>query len=312
MKRADEEAHIWLDKMRHRDESEHRAEFDAWMAKPENAAAYARAGEEYEFHQGISTSRIAAEGRDQRSAPGSGRWAFATILAAAIALGYAWLVLGRNHETQIADLPAETPLTRLADGSLVVLTEGGRIETSFTADERRVILAAGRARFEVAHDSSRPFIVVADGSETVALGTIFEVDLLTPGQPRVALVEGSVEVRGSKSGRVLRLRPGEAAIVPEAGPRIVKPMTSAQPERVQADGTPLRAVLAQVNRTNAVPIRLADPALGDLEITGRFEYRDSAALARQLAAALALDVEATDAGPLLRARIKTSLPVKNP
>ena len=75
MKRADEEAHIWLDKMRHRDEAEHRAEFDAWMAKPENAAAYQRASEEYEFHQGLSTSRIAADVRDQTAQPGNRRWA---------------------------------------------------------------------------------------------------------------------------------------------------------------------------------------------------------------------------------------------
>ncbi len=312
MKRADEEAHIWLDKMQHRDEAGHRAEFDVWMAKPENAAAYARARKEYEFHQGLSTSRIAADVRDEASVPGSRRWAFATILAAAIALGFAWLVLGRDHETQIASPSAEAQPTRLADGSRVVLTEGGRIETRFTDGERRVILAAGRARFEVAHDSSRPFIVMAGGSETVALGTIFEVDLLTPGQPRVALVEGSVEVRGAKGGRALRLRPGEAAIVSDGNLRIVNPSVSAEPERIEADGTPLRAVLAKANRTNPVPIRLADPALGDLEITGRFEFSNSAALARQIAAALGFDVEVTQTGPVLRAKSKMSLPVKNP
>lgn len=312
MKRADEEAHIWLDKMRHRDESEHRAEFDAWMAKPENAAAYARAIEEYEFHQGLSTSRIAAEARDQKAEPGSRRWAFATILAAAIALGCAWLVLGRGHETQIADTSTKTSPTRLADGSRVVLSEGGRIETRFTDGERRVMLTAGRARFEVAHDSSWPFVVVAGGSETVALGTIFEIDLLTPQRPRIALVEGSIEVRGAKESRALRLRPGEAAVVSDGIPRILKPAASVQPERIEANGTPLRVVLAQANEANTLPIRLADSALGDLEITGRFEYRDSAALARQLAAALALDVETTDAGPVLLAPNKMSLPVKNP
>jgi transmembrane sensor len=312
VKRADEEAHIWLDKMRHRDETEHRAEFDAWMAKPENAAAYARATEEYEFHQGLSTSRIAAGLSNQATVPGGRRWAFASILAAAIALGFAWLVVGSRHEPQVAAVSAATKSMRLTDGSRVVLSEGGRIETRFTDGERRVILAAGRARFEVAHDSSRPFIVVAGGSETVALGTIFEVDLLTPQRPRIALVEGSIEVRGAKDRRALRLRPGETAIVSDGSPRTLKPAASFQPERIEADGTPLRVVLAQVNQINAVPIRLADPALGDLEITGRFEFGKSAALARQFAAALSLDVETTEAGLLLRARNQMSLPVKNP
>ena len=37
--------------------------------------------------------------------------------------------------------------------------------------KRQVVMTGGRARFTVAHDASRPFRVVAGGSEIVALGT---------------------------------------------------------------------------------------------------------------------------------------------
>lgn len=316
MKRADREAHVWLDKMRHRDPEVHRAGFDAWMESPQNAAAYARASAEYEFHKGLSRSRIDAGRRARKAAKSRQRWAFATILAAAIALGGAWLVLGDRTGPQIATNSSAHDETIMPDGTRIRLTGGARIDARFDVHERRIILLSGRARFEVARDKTRPFVVAAGGSETRALGTIFEIDLTNAAVPRIALIQGKVEVRGVRGEQTMQLRPGEIAEVPAEGPRVVKTTAAAAatPVRIEADQTSLDAVLAQANRQNGLPIRLADPALGKLEITGRFEVRDSAALARQLGAALDLDVEMTDAGPLL-VRVganRMSLPVKNP
>lgn len=303
MKRADREAHIWLDRMKSADADQHRAAFEEWLRIPGNAPAYADALDDYEFSQGFSRTRMASGARPKATNTGGPRWAFATVLAAAIALGAAWLLLGNGNAPQLAEVPAESRSASLVDGTRVMLMDGATMSTRFGAGERRVLLTGGRARFEVAHDAARPFIVEGGGSETVALGTIFEVNLLDPRVPRVALVDGSVEVRGMQSRKTIRLRPGETAEVPLAGPRIMTgPAARMSPGRIEADETPLREVLADANRTNTVPIRLADAAIGELRITGNFEVGNSAALARQLAAALDLDVSETAEGLLLRVR----------
>src|SRR3546814_19997131 len=84
----------------------------------------------------------------------------------------------------------------LEDGTRVALMDGAKIDPKFSPGERRVILIGGRARFTVAHDTTRPFRVEAAGSETTALGTIFEVDLRGR-EPVIHLVEGSVEIRST-------------------------------------------------------------------------------------------------------------------
>ncbi len=176
--------------------------------------------------------------------------------------------------------------------------DGAWAEPQFSDTERRVRLHGGRARFDVAHDSARPFIVVAGISETKALGTVFEVDARSD-VPKVKLVRGLVEVRLGGTTKTVRLAPGESAEVAQSGPRLIPAMTSpvqtAEPTTMlAADGLPLGAVIDAANKANAKPIRLADPALASLPVTGRFDVDNGAALARKLAAAL--DLEAAE-GP---------------
>jgi transmembrane sensor len=152
-------------------------------------------------------------------------------------------------------------------------------------------LHGGRARFEIAHDAARPFIVIAGRSETVALGTVFEVDAREV-TPKIKLVSGSVEVRLGGTAKTLRLAPGERAEVPESGPRLLPEMTSPVPSTtLAANNLPLVAVLDAANKTDGKPIRLADPALASLPVTGRFDVADDESLARKLAAALGLMAE---------------------
>lgn len=305
MSRADREATAWLDKMMRDDAEDHRAEFERWVAKPANAAAYAEAKAVWNIAGGVSQTRIAALTRARQRAASGKRWAIAAILVAVIALGFATQFLGEENPAQLAVAPAAPSETQLADGTRVLLMDGARIEARFGESERRVVLTGGRARFHVAHDASRPFTVEAGGSETIALGTVFEVDL-RQAAPRVSLIEGSVEVRASGRGTGLRLRPGESAEVQPTGPHLVAKSNELLPSALlDADRLPLGTVVERANRVNVVPIRLADPALGALRVTGRFDMKDSAALARKLAAALDLEVETTGDGPSLRAPVRS-------
>ncbi len=299
MSPAQHEAAEWAVRMRGAPSEADREAFKLWYAKPGNAEAFAVAEDDFAVSGAASRTRIEAMARSEagakkeRNAPGGFRWAVATVAAIGIAVAFGWH-MGRQADTpQIAAGPMLPGQLRLADGSTVTLMDGAWAEPQFSDTERRIRLHGGRARFDVAHDSARPFIVIAGVSETKALGTIFEVDARSS-IPTVMLVRGSVEVRLGGTSKAVRLSPGESAEVSDAGPRLIPAMTSpvqaTEPTTMlAADALPLGSVIDAANKANAKPIRLADPALASLPVTGRFDVADGASLARKLAAALGLE-----------------------
>lgn len=300
----DSEAGHWFARMRASDADQDRAAFDEWRADPENAAAYAAFEEDWLLTGGIAPEHLAAHGEERTAAaPDRARWALAAALILALSIGFAWTLLGNRDAAPIV-AGNESGEVILEDGTRVVLMDGATLKPDFSAAERRVLLTGGRARFTVAHDAARPFRVEAAGSETTALGTIFEVDL-TGTRPVIHLVQGSVEVRAkAKPQASLRLRPGQRAEVEDDTPRLIETgatdAASAMASLVDraapasllvAEGLPLGAVIERANRVNTGQIRLADPSLASRLISGRFDVTDAGALARKLAAALDIGVE---------------------
>lgn len=300
MRSVEREAAEWAVRMRGRPTEADREAFKQWYAKPGNAEAFAMSEDDVAVARTASRSRIDAKARSERNASPGFRWAVATVAAVGIALAFAWHMAPLDDTQQIAAGTMLPGQLRLADGSTVTLKDGAWAEPQFSQTERRVRLHGGRARFDVAHDSARPFIVVAGISETKALGTVFEVDARSD-VPKVKLVRGLVEVRLGGTTKTVRLAPGESAEVAESGPRLIPAMTSPvqTPEptsMLAADGLPLGAVIDAANKVNVKPIRLADPALASLPVTGRFDVANGASLARKLAAALGLEaIEGPDA-----------------
>lgn len=289
MTRQQREAADWAALMRGTPSDAERRAFDDWRDAPGNADAYARAVDDWAYSAQTSRQRIEAKARSERIAPGSLRWAVATVAAVGLALGFAYYLQGDRDQRQIAAGPTPGQL-RLADGTVVTLMDGAWVNPQLSDTERRVILNGGRARFEVAHDPTRPFIVVAGRSETRAIGTIFEIDA-REAVPRIKLIKGVVEVRSNAAGEALRLGPGEVADVPASGPRRVPAIASPVPTTIlAANDLPLGAIIDRANAASGRHIALADPALAALPVTGRFDVADISPLARKLAAALDLDI----------------------
>lgn len=317
MSDRDTEAAYWFARMRAPDADGDKADFEAWRAEPENAAAYARAEDNWLLVGGVAPEHLAAH-RAAAATPrrSSAQWALAAALVLALSLGFAWIFLGnRSSEPIVAE--NSTGEMVLEDGTRVALMDGAKIDPKYSRGERRVILTGGRARFTVAHDATRPFRVEAAGSETTALGTIFEVDLRGR-EPVIHLVEGSVEIRSTAMPRApLLLRPGQRATVATDGPKLIEPAASSAPVAMAppvgspeppsllvADNLPLGAVIDRANRVNAAKIEIADAASGNRLVSGRFDVADAGSLARKLAAALDLEVEDRGDSYLLKAKIK--------
>jgi transmembrane sensor len=186
---------------------------------------------------------------------------------------------------------------RLGDGTVVTLDAQTRLDLRFSAGERRLMLKAGRERFEVARDASRPFIVMAGAREVVATGTVFDVSL-AGGDVAVTLLEGGVDVRDVTPGSrraVVRLAPGQGLQIAGGRPPVPRPVTAAERQwpsgMLEFDGTPLREVLAIANRYSRRPIILGDASLGELRVTGGYPLGDPTKLAATLAATFGCTVE---------------------
>lgn len=190
------------------------------------------------------------------------------------------------YETRVGEIRT----VPLPDGSSVVLDTGSRMTVAFTADGRRLDLEKGRARFDVVSDQQRPFRVVIPGGEVIARGTIFDVSLIDA-VPLVTALEGEVELRGdaSKGNEPLQLQAGKSltlgqAVAQKASPTEIRWVSG----MLTVNGTALGDAVAAINRYNRVQLRLGDPALAPLQVTGAFRVRDPSGFADAIAQSLRL------------------------
>lgn len=197
----------------------------------------------------------------------------------------------------------------LNDGSTIELDVSSAIEVEITAAERRIVLLRGRALFQVAHDSARPFSVDAGAGRTVALGTRFQVDRYND-SVAVTLAEGSVSVTGlgDLDGQAERLQPGEQLSY-QAKPRAwykrfvdLQAATAWERGRLVFHGTPLAEALIEVNRYVDRPIRLDDPSLASLPVSGNFIAGDSDLVVSALLQTLPISADQQSDGILLLRR----------
>ncbi len=96
----------------------------------------------------------------------------------------------------------------LADGTVMRLNSDTRVRfpNTFAGEERRVFLV-GEAYFEVARDTSRPFLVEFSEGGVQVLGTHFNVKARREQSAFATLVSGKVKVSSGKDSVVLK--PGE-------------------------------------------------------------------------------------------------------
>lgn len=211
---------------------------------------------------------------------------------ALLAVAAAWILLALPAGVDPLASPREAIIhpgpekLTLADGSLVELNQGARVEEAFTANERRVRLVSGEAFFVVARDPIRPFVVEAGDVTVAALGTAFDV-LLAAHEVAVLVTEGRVQVDrpGTSTAEALPsvvLNPRQRAVVPlHAGPitsPVVHEVTPAEVDRALSwkglrlefvDMT-LEEVVKTFNRYNRRKLVVNDPETAAILVAGNF------------------------------------------
>lgn len=286
--------------------------FDAWLAAdPSHAVELERIGAGWRTLNGIGSLGSVADDAEavllraqarrarRRVVQLAGAW-FAA--AAVILLMYVGWWRAPTPPVGFHVLASTSREVKLPDGSVAVLNGASRIETDYTAAQRRVRLVEGEAHFLVTRDTGRPFLVVAGPVTVRAVGTAFNVRL-DPSVVDVLVTEGKVQVSDNAQGGSLLPAPPENARPVEVGseggpvliagyrarvnldgtsealsqahvaavaPQDIRQALAWQSTRLVFNETPLDEVVAAFNRYNPRQLTLGDPELRHRRISGVF------------------------------------------
>lgn len=291
------EAAAWLTRLQ---ESERTAAtetaFKEWLSvSPTHARAFSRVNDVWDIIPGA----LAPAQRPQASHPSRGsrkrEWLRAPRLAIA---AYAMLlvVVGIVRMANPAERTYQTAVGAqqtvvLDDKTRVTLNTDTRLTVEYRWSERRILLERGEALFHVANNPDRPFVVQTGDKQVLALGTVFGVRR-DPQRVEVTLLEGKVWVGVPESSGQAELSvvlaPGERLIARADGTHALdRPDIEAslawQRGQVHFDNTTLANAVAELNRYSGARIRITDPALAGLRISGVFSVHDPAKFATAVA-----------------------------
>ena len=181
--------------------------------------------------------------------------------------------------------PGEQKTITLVDSSTIQMNTNTTLTVKMSARFRKVILSGGEAFFTVAHDKRRPFEVTADRGTIRALGTRFNV-YKQPGGVTVSVIEGSVRICTKADYGVTKavhkqvlvqgyqLSYTQSGAISSLGAVNIKEVSAWRDGKLIFDEMPLAEVIQEVNRYRTGQIRIADPNLKDLRVSGVFKSND--------------------------------------
>jgi len=219
------------------------------------------------------------------------RLVLATAAAIAVAGVFAWF--GSYH---LGWKPYETGVggrekIELADGSTVDLNTNTELNARITHSRRDIMLTRGEALFHVAHDSTRPFYVVAGGTVVRAVGTAFSVRIRDAEHVDVLVAEGRVAVGApgteanfenpSLLATAPKVSAGQAATVRRNSVAVrnllLKDVTRKlawTAGHLAFQGETLNDAVQEFNRYNQRQIGIADPSIMTVQVGGSFRTTD--------------------------------------
>ncbi len=280
------------------------AELDGWLAQsPTHMTAYLRVSAAWENSGRLTALRIVrapvpSQATQRRMLPllmGA-----AATLAVAAVIGSALLppLFAPRVKTYGTGIGGHETL-KLADGSQIELNTDTRLRIEVGTRERKVWLEKGEAYFQIRHDASRPFVVLAGKDRVIDLGTKFTVRR-EPHRLQVAVMEGKVQLESNSGAkaRSISLTRGDVVVSSaNAMPLQHKPEAELAKELGWRNGvltfenTTLADAAAEFNRYNAEKVVVTGADVERLTIGGKFSKNDVAAFAELAQHVLGLKVE---------------------
>lgn len=227
---------------------------------------------------------------------GPRRYALRLLVAAAGAAVTTWALSDRDAMRVLA-ADARTPAgvsrdVHLADGSLLKLNTASAADWRYRPDRREVWLREGEVMVQTA-DDARPFVLHARAGSVTGTSARFIARDLDAGQSlRVAVIEGSVALRGREGG-LRTLQAGEEALMQRDGSyrvQALQPVTTAWLRGVLlAKQLPLGEFLAELSRYRSGLVQ-CEPRVAGLRVNGEFATDDTGKVLDELGSTLTISV----------------------
>jgi transmembrane sensor len=247
------------------------------------------------------------------------QWAAAAIVVIVVGLSASFL---ENDANDVIETAYETDVgeqreVELEDRSRITLDALTKVKVRMARDSRVVELIQGQAHFSVSSDPKRPFRVAAGDHAITAVGTSFNVEYLE-NQIVVAMIEGKVAVSlgapaengdpesarripPKRAGRTIDLVAGQSLRVMSDGQLDLIPDADISAAIAWRKGmliladTRLGDAILELNRHSRLQIRISDPAVASLLVSGVFESGDAEAFLETIQSIL--PVSASQIGP---------------
>lgn len=276
---------------------EEHARFKQWQDEsPEHVAAYART--EHLYHRAADLRldpqwRAAGQAARRRTAQAASRrrslqWGLSIAAMLVLTIGIGWRLWDpAQPEQHYATATGERRNVILEDGSSIVLDTDSALSVHYSRKHRNLVLQRGQAQFSVTKAPDRPFVVQAGGGAVRAVGTQFQVRK-RDSHIQVTLLEGVVTVAATAvtpnaSVRTATLAAGEqlsfddARLWQKASVNLEAAKGWTHGELV-FERRPLAEMIDEMNRYTTAKIRLGDPSLRDLRVSGAFYDNDQESL----------------------------------
>ncbi len=206
-----------------------------------------------------------------------------------VLIGSVWLVnnlmqndpqeKAKSDQTEVkAEMLAETgpSSVSLSDGSQVDLNEGSTLSfpKSFSGDERLVELE-GQAFFDIARDTTKPFIITTEGGNVQVLGTSFMVSAW-PNEDEVVVTVRTGKVKLYKEKAEVFLTKGMTGVISKSEGTVsighAAPDESYWQNRtLRFESTQIKDVVATLNKVFKANISVENEALNACTLTAEFK-----------------------------------------
>lgn len=301
-------------------------DFDAWLtASPTHAQAYDAAlalDERLDLDAHLAQGEplaaplaapLSAKVIPLRPARRAWVWSAGAAIAATFVAGAVLLPasgLMGAHETTYVTGVGERRTIALEDGSRIEMNAASRVTVRFERHARRVRMDDAQAFFDVAKDSSRPFLISAGDTQVRVVGTQFDVRR-RDGQVAVNVQRGLVEVRpdASSDAAPFRLRPGQGLAHREGQSADAKLSTVAVEEvagwrqgRLIYRDQPLSQIAGDMNRLFPRPVKLGDAQAANMRLSGVLIVDEQDAMVDRLSHLLPVRTTTTEDAIVIRAR----------
>lgn len=257
---------------------ENRQQFNRWYYKnTAHQAAYAHAERLWsELNQlkeqtSIPGLKEARRIRPKRSpARALGLAALTLVASALISIG--WMEYNAETVTYVTRTGEQQTVT-LIDGSSIDLNTATRLQVRISLFQRQIILDAGEAIFDVHHEWLRSFNVKAGNLTIHDIGTRFNVRLHNDAVS-VAVLQGAVEINGERmnEGYQRNYQPGSG--LSHSQPVDAEQIEAWRHGRLIFRQSPLREVVAELERYHSVRFLFADPSVARETLSGTFDSSD--------------------------------------